>query len=62
MLPQKRTVVTEVCGETYSRWCRKTATDVKKKRKETPHKIKGNAEREREKIVLGAWDGDGVGA
>ena len=52
VLPRKRIVVAMVCGQTYSkndkkRWSRKTATNIKFQ----PHNLKGNAERERVKIV-----------
>ena len=50
VLPRKRIVVAKVYGDTYSkidkkkkRWSRKTTTNVKN----LPHKLKGNAERER---------------
>ena len=42
--PRKRIVISEVCGETYSKIDIKEGVD---KRKNSPH-IKGNAERERE--------------
>ena len=51
MLPQKQTVVAEVCKEIYTKKGLKKKDGGKKghRRKNNPTEIKGNAEREKEK-------------
>ena len=48
VLPQKRIVVAEVCGETYSKSDKKMQNKIGHKRENQPLKVKGNAEREKE--------------